>query len=48
MPVAKRIEEVGSNDPAGNFCEVKWCATTGRLLAASGQSASFEVLEIRV
>jgi len=46
-PVAKQLE-VGGNDPSANFCEVKWCSNTGRLVAATGQSTSFELLECRV
>jgi hypothetical protein len=47
QPVAKMLD-VGPMDPKTNFCEVKWCSATGRLLAATGMGATFELLECRV
>lgn len=47
QPMAKMLN-VGAMDPLTNFCEVKWCSGTGRLLAATGQGATFELLECRV
>jgi hypothetical protein len=47
QPMAKMLN-VGALDPLTNFCEVKWCSGTGRLLAATGQGATFELLECRV
>jgi hypothetical protein len=46
-PVAKMLE-VPNTEPQTNFCEVKWCANTGQLLAATGQTATVDLLEITV
>jgi hypothetical protein len=46
QPVAKMLD-VGPMDPQTNFCEVKWCSATGRLMAATGMGAAFELLECR-
>jgi hypothetical protein len=47
MPVAKMLEGA-AHPPETNYCEVKWCSTTGRLLAASGQTSTFELWECKV
>jgi hypothetical protein len=47
MPVAKMLEG-GPHHPESNYCEVKWCAGTNRLMAASGQIPTFEVWECKV